>query len=151
MLVIRFFRVGKKNQPSFKIVVTDKRRAPRGGRFTEEVGFWSPLTKQRVLKEDRVKYWMSVGAQPSDTVRNLLIEAKILEGKKTPVHKVKKEKQGAGEQKPAAAAPVVEQKPAETPVAEVKPAEDKTPVAEVKPAEDKASVEDKEAKLAEPK
>ena len=72
MLVIRFFRVGKKNQPSFKIVVTDKRRPPRGGRFVEEVGFWNPLTKEKLLKKERIKYWLSVGAKASDTVRNLL-------------------------------------------------------------------------------
>lgn len=147
MLVIRFFRVGKKNQPSFKIVVTDKKRAPRGGRFTEEVGFWNPQTKQRVLKEDRVKYWMSVGAQPSDTVRNLLIEAKVLEGKKVPVHKIKKEKEGAKEQKPVASVP----KPAEVKAPEApavpgaKPAENKVPETVVAP------IEVKEEKPVEPK
>lgn len=94
MLKIRLFRVGKKNQPSFKIVVTDKRKPPAGGRFVEEVGFWNPLTKEKILKGERVKYWMSVGAKPSNTVYNLLIQSKILEGKKTPVHKKKKEKPG---------------------------------------------------------
>ncbi len=98
MLVIRFFRTGKKNQPSFKIVVTDKRNAPRGGRFVEEVGFWNPLTKEKVLRQERVKYWLSVGAKPSDTVYNLLIKEKILEGKKIPLHKKKK-----GEAKPTEA------------------------------------------------
>ena len=90
MLVIRLFRVGKKNQPSFKIVVTDKRRPPRAGRFVEEVGFWNPLVKEKVLKTERIKYWLSVGAKPSPTVFNLLISEKIIEGKKTPIHKVKK-------------------------------------------------------------
>ena len=52
MLVIRFFRVGKKNQPSFKIVVTDKKHPPKGGRFLEEVGFYNPLTKEKVLRKD---------------------------------------------------------------------------------------------------
>lgn len=91
MLVIRFLRTGKKNQPSFKIVVTDKRNPPRGGRFVEIVGFWNPLTKEKILKQDRIKYWLSVGAKPSATVYNLLIREKILEGKKIPVHKTKKE------------------------------------------------------------
>jgi ribosomal protein S16 len=45
MLVIRFLRVGKKNQPSFKIVVVDKRRSSKSGSFLEEVGFYNPLTK----------------------------------------------------------------------------------------------------------
>ena len=72
MLVIRLFRVGKKNQPSFKIVVTDKRKPPRAGRFIEEVGFWNPLTEEKILKGERVKYWLSVGAKPSASVYNLL-------------------------------------------------------------------------------
>jgi len=90
MLRIRYFRIGKKNQPSYKIVVTDKRRPPRGGRFVEEVGFWNPSTKQKILKEERIKYWLSVGAKPSDTIHNLLVEKNILEGKKMPVHKKSK-------------------------------------------------------------
>jgi small subunit ribosomal protein S16 len=99
MLVIRFFRVGKKNQPSFKIVVTDKRNPPRGGRFVEEVGFWNPLTKEKILRKERIKYWLSVGAQPSKSVYNLLISEKIIEGKKFAVHKKKKEKEEQKEEK----------------------------------------------------
>jgi len=87
MLVIRLFRVGKKNQPSFKIVVIDKRKAPNKGRFIEEVGFLNPLTKEKILRKERINYWMSVGAKPSDTVHNLLIEEKIIEGKKIVKHK----------------------------------------------------------------
>jgi len=93
MLVIRFLRVGKKNQPAFKIVVTDKRNPPRGGRFLEQVGFYNPLTKEKNLKIERIKYWLSVGAKPSDTVYNLLISEKIIEGKKIPLHKVKKKEE----------------------------------------------------------
>ena len=92
MLVIRLFRVGKKNQPSFKIIVTDKRRPPKSGRFVEEVGFYNPLTKEKVLKSERIKYWLSVGAKPSVTVNNLLISARIVTGKKIPKHKKPKEK-----------------------------------------------------------
>lgn len=92
MLTIRFLRIGKKNQPSFKIVVTDKRNPPRGGRFVEQVGFWNPLTKEKLLKKERILYWISVGAKPSESVYNLLLSEKILEGKKIPLHKKKKEK-----------------------------------------------------------
>ena len=87
MLTIRLFRVGKKKQPSFKIVVTDRRNGPAKGRFVEEVGFYDPLTKQRNLKGDRVKYWLSVGAQPSDTVHNMLVTEKVIEGAKRAKHK----------------------------------------------------------------
>ena len=102
MLVIRFYRIGKRNQPSFKMVITDKRRSSKGGRFVEEVGFWNPLTKERTLKNDRIKYWLSVGAEPSPSIKNLLIEEKILDAKKIPVHKKKKGEAGkTGEAKPA--------------------------------------------------
>jgi small subunit ribosomal protein S16 len=93
MLVIRLFRAGKTNQPFFKIVVTDKKNPPRGGRFLEEVGFLNPITKEKSLKEDRIKYWISVGAKPSETVYNLLIENKILEGEKIAVHQEKEIKE----------------------------------------------------------
>jgi len=86
MLVIRFLRTGKKNQPSFAIVVTEKKRGPKSGRFIEKLGFYNPLTKERKLAAERIKYWLSVGAKPSDTVWNLLISEKIVEGKKIPVH-----------------------------------------------------------------
>ena len=109
MLVIRFLRVGKKNQPVFKIVVTDKRNPPRGGRFAEQVGFYNPLTKEKNLKGERIKYWLSVGAQPSDTVHNLLVSEKIIIGKKIPVHKIKKR-----EVKPVSEKPVVETTKEET-------------------------------------
>jgi small subunit ribosomal protein S16 len=92
MLVIRFLRVGKRNQPAFKIVVCEKKTAPKSGKFIEQVGFYNPLTRERILKRERIKYWLSVGAKPSPRVHNLLIEEKILEGKKIPVHKKPKEK-----------------------------------------------------------
>lgn len=72
----------------------------------EEVGSLSPLTKNKVLKEERLKYWLSVGAKPSDTVYNLLVSKKIIEGKKIPAHKKSK--------KPASAEATVS-KPVETP------------------------------------
>ncbi len=89
MLVIRFFRVGKKNQPSFKIVVTEKTNPTHAGRYVEEVGFYNPLTKEKRVNTERMKYWMSQGAQPSDTVFNILVDEKIVKGKKKkPQHKV---------------------------------------------------------------
>lgn len=111
MLVIRFIRVGKKNQPSFKIVVADKRRSSKSSRFVEEVGFYNPLTKKRILKKERVQYWISNGAKPSPTVYNLLIKDGIMEGKKIAVHKKsKKPAETATPVKvavPAASAPAV--------------------------------------------
>lgn len=94
MLVIRLFRVGRKNQPSFKLVVTDKRRPARAGRFVEEVGFYNPVTKEKVLRQDRIKYWLSVGAKPSERIFNLFVSEKIIEGKKIPLDKKSRPQEG---------------------------------------------------------
>lgn len=102
MLVIRLFRVGRKNQPSFKIVVTDKRQSATAGRFVEEVGFYNPVTKEKVLKPERIKYWLSVGAKPSATVFNFFVSEKVIEGKKIPVQKKSKKPV----ETPAPAAPI---------------------------------------------
>ena len=100
MLIIRFIRRGKKNQPFFRIVITDKRNAPRGGDFLEVLGFFNPLTKEKALKKERIKYWLSVGAKTSDRVRNLLISEKVIQGKKIDVHKKAKKKEEKPKEKP---------------------------------------------------
>ncbi len=70
-------RVGTKNTPVFRIVVADS-RSPRDGKFLEEVGTYQPLQKGNnvTLKLDRADYWMSKGAQPSDTVASFIRKAK---------------------------------------------------------------------------
>lgn len=151
MLRIRFFRVGKKNQPSFKIVVTDKRRPPRGGRFVEEVGFWNPLTKEKILKAERIKYWLSVGAKLSDSVHNLLVKEKILEGKKIPLHKKKKEKKSASAEVTMGKKEVKEEAKSEEAKQEkpkeeaAKPEEPKKEVKTQEPKEEKKEEKPKEA------
>ncbi len=89
---MRLYRVGKKNQPSYKIVVTDKRRATHGGRFVAQVGFYNPLTKEKVFKTEPIRHWLSKGVQPSPTVFNLLAKEGIVQGKKLPNHSKPKEK-----------------------------------------------------------
>ncbi|HXJ18399.1 MAG TPA: 30S ribosomal protein S16 [Candidatus Polarisedimenticolia bacterium] len=73
MLTIRLARFGKKKQPFYRVVVTEKTR-PRNGRFVEIVGTYNPLKKPAAIEVDsaRVEYWISKGAQPSDTVRSFL-------------------------------------------------------------------------------
>jgi len=73
MVKIRLRRVGKKKQPSYRIVVADS-RAPRDGRFIEVIGFYNPRTEPETvrIKEDRALYWLSVGAQPTEPVARLL-------------------------------------------------------------------------------
>ena len=74
---IRMKRVGTKNTPVFRIVVADG-RSPRDGKFIEEIGTYQPLKKDNnfTLNLDRAKYWLSKGAQPSDTVRSFIKKAK---------------------------------------------------------------------------
>lgn len=84
MLVIRYQRVGRKNDPAFRIVVTEKANAPQG-KHHEIVGSYHPKTKHIALKEDRIKYWLSQGAQLSPTLNNLLVAKKVIGGKKIPV------------------------------------------------------------------
>jgi len=73
VLTIRLARVGKTKNPAYRIVVIDRRR-PRDGRFVEIVGTYDPLKKPAEIKldEERISYWIGVGAQPSDTVRSFL-------------------------------------------------------------------------------
>jgi len=118
MLVIRLFRIGKRNQPSFKVVVTDKRKAARRGRFVEELGFCNPLKKEKALKVERIKHWLSVGAQPSATIYNLLVAEKILEGKKIPRHKKAKKKEGKPTEVVSAFAPASAEGKAEKKITE---------------------------------
>lgn len=70
---IRLKRMGSKKRPFYRIVVADS-RSPRDGRFIETVGTYNPLTEpeQVTLKEEAIMNWLSNGAQPSDTVRNIL-------------------------------------------------------------------------------
>ncbi|TAK95404.1 30S ribosomal protein S16 [Patescibacteria group bacterium] len=84
MLVIRFNRTGKNKRASYRIMVQEHTVAP-GGRHVEIVGSHDPHLKKTVLKTDRIKYWISQGAQPSDTVYNLLVQEKVIEGKKREV------------------------------------------------------------------
>jgi small subunit ribosomal protein S16 len=73
---IRLKRVGTKNTPAFRIVVADS-RSPRDGRFIEELGTYLPLQKGNnvQLNLERAKYWVGVGAQPSDTVASFIKRA----------------------------------------------------------------------------
>lgn len=80
--MIRLQRVGRKNDASFRVVLTEKQRGPKAGDALEVLGFHNPKQSVSEFKKDRIAYWISVGAQPSDTVHNLLVSQKIVEGKK---------------------------------------------------------------------
>jgi small subunit ribosomal protein S16 len=90
MLTIRFARVGKKNKAQFKIMLQEHTAAP-GGRHIEILGSYDPHQKKAVLKDERIKYWISKGANLSDTVHNLLVSKNIISDKKRLVKLPKKE------------------------------------------------------------
>ncbi len=87
MVKIRLRRTGKTKQPSYRVVVADS-RSPRDGKFIEVIGHYNPVRQPKVLeiKADRARYWLGVGAQPSDTVVHLLKKVNVLdsEGKVVP-------------------------------------------------------------------
>ena len=76
---IRLRRMGAKKAPFYRVVVADS-RYPRDGRFIEEIGYYNPVANPVDLKidEERAKYWLGTGAQPTDTVRGLLKKGGVL-------------------------------------------------------------------------
>lgn len=71
MLKLRLTRTGKKKQPIYRIVVM-KNLSRRDGRSIDQVGFYNPLTKESYFNVEKVRKWLSVGVQPTETVQNLL-------------------------------------------------------------------------------
>lgn len=91
--VLRLTRAGAKKRPYYHIVVADS-RSPRDGRFIEQVGSYNPMLPRdgegRVkLEQDRIKHWLSVGAQPTDRVAGFLAESGLI-AKRTPANQPKK-------------------------------------------------------------
>jgi len=80
MLKIRLRRVGRRKQPSYRIVVAES-SSPRDGRFVEVIGFYNPRTQPETVrvKEDRALHWLSVGAQPTDAVARMFKKKGTLE------------------------------------------------------------------------
>jgi small subunit ribosomal protein S16 len=156
LLRIRLSRIGKRKQPSYRIVVTD-RRNPREGAHLEIIGHYNPLTNPATitLKEDRAIHWLQVGAQPSDTAAKILSRSGIMEqaGREAVVWSGKQVAPGAKKRKamesaaaapppaPAAAAPAAAPAAvAEAPAAEEVPAPEPTEEATAAPeAEAQAS------------
>jgi len=162
MLKIRMQRTGRINRPSYRVVVVEHTASPKVGKVVESVGNYDPATKKRELNAERITYWISVGAQPSDTMHNMLLSAGIISGKKInvlPKKTVEKKEEPVAEVvAPAVEAPVeaptedaptsseekapevTEEAPAE--VVEEAPAEAPVEVAEEAPTETEASTEE---------
>ncbi len=138
MLRIRLSRVGKKKQPSYRIVVADS-RAPREGAFLKIIGHYNPLTDPAtvVVKEEEAIYWLGQGARPSDTAAKLLTRTGVMEKAGRPPARYKgKEMPRAPQQKKAGArAPQASAAEATAEAAESEPASS----AAVEPAEEEAT------------
>ena len=112
MLTIRLQRVGKRNNPAFRVVLMDARRSAKSGDFLEILGSHNPRRKSLFsIKKDRVSHWLSKGAQPSNTIHNLLVREKVIDAPKrnvVPPSKLKKLEQVSAE---ASVEAVAEQQP----------------------------------------
>lgn len=121
MLMIRFQRIGRVNDPAFRIVVLEKERAAKAGNIVEQIGTYNPRSKALTLDEARAKDWIAKGAQPTGSMLNLFITKGIVQGKKVNVLPKKTPQKGESAEAPAEAQAVAEAAPA--------PAVEEAPVA----------------------
>jgi len=111
MLTIRLTRIGKKNQPEYRLVLTDH-TFPVKGKFIEILGSFDPRSEKLEIKKDRVEYWLKSGSKVSQTVKELLKDQKV-EGKLEVLNRKDRAqvtKKGAEAAKPAVEAPKAEEK-----------------------------------------
>lgn len=137
MLKMRLQRVGRTNNPSYRVLVVDSHQGPKSGKFVDSIGSYDPKVDRIDLDGEKARTWIAKGVQLSDTVHNLLVGQKIIDGKKVNVLPKKSPIKKEGEEEaPVAAAPaaaeaapeVAEEAPAETaPEAVETPAPEETP------------------------
>lgn len=96
MLMIRFQRIGRTNDPAFRIVVLEKERAAKAGNIVELLGTYNPRSKALTLNEEQVKYWIAMGAQPTGSIHNLLVNKGVITGKKVNVLPKHRRPEGVG-------------------------------------------------------
>jgi len=94
MLAIRLARIGRKNRPSYRIIVSEKARDTYG-KALEILGYYDPRSKVMEVKKDRVTHWVSMGAQPSPTLNNIFINQNVLSGEKKKTSYDKKKRKEA--------------------------------------------------------
>ncbi len=104
MISIKLRPVGKKKQISYRVVILPK-KSKLVGKYIDDLGWYNPHTNKFLINAEKAKQWLANGAQPTDTVHNLLVDAKIIEGKKIPLHKKsKQQKEKPAETEPAPSA-----------------------------------------------
>ena len=113
MLKIRLSRTGKNRQPSFRVILQERTAAIKG-KFIEELGYYKPANKPKEIKLnlERIKHWLSVGAQPSDTLA-VLLKHEGVENMDQFIEPRNRHRKKKGEQAAAELAPAVAPKPAE--------------------------------------
>ena len=151
--MIRFQRIGRKNDPAFRMLVLEKASGPKAGKYVDLVGTYNPKTKAVTLQPERIKDWVAKGAQVSPSLMNLLIAKGVFEGKK--INVLPKKTFPVAVPVAEEVAPTAEAAPAETPaetVAEDAPVEvtpEEVATVEEAPVEE-AAVEEAPAEEAAP-
>ena len=141
MLAIKLRPVGKKKQISYRIAVMEKRSKLKG-KFVEDLGWYNPHTDTSKINKERAQHWIEQGAQPTDSVHNLLVGQKVVEGTKVAVHaKSKKEPVPAPEAPEAASQEAPEVAPEEV-TQEAPAAPEAAPEEQLAEASDEASQEE---------
>lgn len=79
---MRLQRIGRKNNPTYRVIVTDSRNAAKRGRSVDLLGSYDPKAGKFEIDAEKAKHWISKGVQLSDTVHNFLVSKKVIEGKK---------------------------------------------------------------------
>lgn len=82
MLMMRLQRVGRKNNPAYRVVVVDKRASTKSNKTIDLIGNYNPKLGQITINAEKAKHWLAQGVQASDTVHNMLVSQKVIEGKK---------------------------------------------------------------------
>lgn len=158
MVKIRLSRYGKRNQPTYRIVVSDSRKDVHGT-YIEAVGRYNPSVQPHEVEVDkeRVDYWISKGAQPSPSVHNILVDQGVIKGKKVkaakivkpePVEEEKAEEAGSEDAAPAdedasTDAPVEEESKEDAPAESASSADEEAPAEEVKEEESASDADEK--------
>ncbi|MDB5266420.1 MAG: ribosomal protein small subunit ribosomal protein [Parcubacteria group bacterium] len=151
---MRLQRVGRKHEPSFRLVLTDSKNSTKSGRFKEILGSYDPRKTADALKSDRIKYWLSKGIAATGSVHNLLVTHKLIDAKKvnvlpkkTPIVKEAPVASATPAPAPVAEAPAPEVKeeaplpePVEETPVEAAPAAEEVPAEEAVPAPEATSV-----------
>jgi len=150
MLKIRLQKVGKKNAPSYRIVLAEHTSKPQG-KFIEILGFYNPRLKQKGFKKERIEHWIAKGAKPSPTVHNLLIDEKIIQGEKLRAWKAKKRAKAKPVEVPKTEVSTEETKESESEKPETEKPVEETPKKEVKESETEELVEEAKPKEEEKK